>query len=102
MQNFLLQIQNPAARPGTGDFTTHSLEIIAICLGMFLLGWFLHHLIFSLKRKARTFELEGNLVSARTRITDLEDDLEGCTSATVINTGEYAALSTNLNRREVF
>ena len=96
MFTILLQIQNPASRPGTGDFATHSLEIFAICLIMFALGWSIYHLMFGNKYKTTIRDLEGNLNSARTRISDLEGDLEGCNSAIVNIKGENAALSTKL------
>ena len=83
MLTIFMQIQNPADRPGTGDFASHSLEIFAICAGMFLLGWSLYHLMFGTKYKKTIRELKGNLSSARTRISDLEGDLEGCNSAIV-------------------
>ena len=100
MLTMLAQIQNPVIRPGTGDFTSHSLEIILICLGMFFLGWTLYYLIFGSKYKATIKDLTGSLSSARTRISDLEGDLEGCNSAIVNIKGENAALSTKLARMD--
>ncbi len=98
MNPILLQIQNPAVRPGIGDFTTHSLEILIICAGMFALGWLLHHFIYGVRQRTRIAELEASLNSARTRITDLEGDLEGCNSAIVNIKGENAALNTKLQK----
>ena len=95
---FIWQLQNPASRPGTGTFAYHSLEILVICLGMFLFGWLLRHLIYGTRQKERIAELEGQLSSARTRISDLEGDLEGCNSAIVNIKGENAALSTKLKK----
>lgn len=94
----LLQVQNPVLRPGTGTFASHTLEIFLICLGMFLLGWFLHHLIHCSRHKSRIAELEANLKSARTRIGDLEGDLDSCNAAMINVKGENAALSTKLSR----
>ncbi|NND32081.1 MAG: hypothetical protein HKN76_05770, partial [Saprospiraceae bacterium] len=96
----LLQVQNPVLRPGTGTFVSHSLEIFLICLVMFLLGWFLHHLIHCTRHKSKISELEANLRSARTRIGDLEGDLESCNAAMINVKGENAALSTKLARLE--
>lgn len=96
----LLQVQNPVLRPGTGTLTSHSFEILFICLGMFLLGWFLHHLIHCTRHKSRISELEGNLKSARTRIGDLESDLESCNSAMITVKGENASLSSKLSHAE--
>ncbi len=96
----LLQAQNPVLRPGTGTFTSHSFEILFICLGMFLLGWFLHHLIHCTRHKSRIAELEGNLKSARTRIGDLESDLESCNSAMITVKGENASLFSKLSHAE--
>ena len=96
----LLQIQNPVLSPGTGSFTSHSIEILFICLVMFLLGWFLHHLIYSTRYKDVIVELEANLKSARIRISDLEGDLESCNSAMLNVKGENAALSTKITRLE--
>ncbi len=93
-----LQMQNPATRPGTGTFTSHSLEIFLICLGMFLLGWFLHHLIHCVRHKNKIDELEANLKSARVRIRDLEGDLDSCNAAMVNVKGDNAALSAKLAR----
>ncbi len=95
---YLIQIQNPIIRPGTGDFTSHSIEILVICGVMFVLGWLLHHLIFGTRHKWRINELESHLTSAKTRITDLEGDLDGCNSAIVNIKGENAALSTKLEQ----
>ena len=96
----LLQVQNPVLRPGSGTLTSHSFEILFICLGMFLLGWFLHHLIHCTRHKSRISELEGNLKSARTRIGDLESDLESCNSAMITVKGENASLSSKLSHAE--
>ncbi|MCB0688531.1 MAG: hypothetical protein KDC53_18455 [Saprospiraceae bacterium] len=96
----ILQIQNPVLSPGTGSFTSHSIEIFIICLVMFLLGWFLHHLIYYARQKNLIAELEANLKSARTRINDLEGDLDSCNSAMVNVKGENASLSTKLARLE--
>lgn len=96
----LLQIQNPTLSPGTGSFISHSFEIFIICLVMFLLGWFLHHLIHSTRHKQAIAELEANLKSARTRIGDLEGDLESCNAAIVNVKGENASLSTKIARLE--
>lgn len=96
----LLQVQNPVLRPGSGTLTSHSFEILFICLGMFLLGWFLHHLIHCTRHKSRIAELEGNLKSARTRIGDLESDLESCNSAMITVKGENASLSSKLSKTE--
>ena len=96
----LLQAQNPVLSPGTGTFASHSFEILFICLGMFLLGWFLHHLIYCTRHKSRIAELEGNLKNARTRIGDLESDLESCNSAMITVKGENASLSTKLSQTE--
>lgn len=96
----LLQIQNPVLSPGTGTFASHTFEIFIICLVMFLLGWFLHHLIHCTRHKNVIAELEANLKSARTRISDLEGDLESCNAAMVNIKGENASLSTKLARIE--
>ncbi len=96
----LLQIQSPAISPGTGSFTTHSLEIFFICLVMFLLGWFLHHLIHGVRHKAVISELEANLKSARMRISDLEGDLESCNQVVIHVKGENAALSSKVSKLE--
>jgi predicted flap endonuclease-1-like 5' DNA nuclease len=96
----LLQIQNPVLGPGTGTFTSHTIEILLICLVMFLLGWFLHHLIYCSQHKTRIAELDVNLKSARTRISDLEGDLDSCNAAMINVKGENAALSTKLARLE--
>ncbi|MCB0669129.1 MAG: hypothetical protein KDC80_25065 [Saprospiraceae bacterium] len=96
----LLQIQNPTLSPGTGTFISHSFEIFIICLVMFLLGWFLHHLIQGTRQKRVIAELEANLKSARTRISDLEGDLESCNAAIVNVKGENASLTTKIARLE--
>lgn len=96
----LLQIQNPILSPGTGSFISHTLEIFIICLGMFLLGWFLHHLIYGSRHKTNLAELEANLRSSRVRIGELEGDLESCNSAIVNVKGENAALSSKLAKME--
>ena len=98
--SILLQIQNPVLSPGTGTFASHTFEIFIICLGMFLLGWFLHHLIHCTRHKSVIAELEANLKSARTRISDLEGDLDSCNSAMVNVKGENASLSSKLARLE--
>lgn len=98
--SLLLQIQNPVLSPGTGSFTAHTIEIFMICLGMFLLGWFLHHLIHCSKHLSRIRELEANLKSARVRIGDLEGDLESCNAVMLKVKGENAALGAKLARLE--
>ena len=84
----LLQIQNPITSPGTGSFTTHSIEIFLICLGMFLLGWFMHQMIYGQKRMNKINELEKQLRSSKSQITNLEGDLESCNAAIVKVKGE--------------
>ncbi|NND07482.1 MAG: hypothetical protein HKN87_13980 [Saprospiraceae bacterium] len=96
----LLQIQNPITSPGTGSFTTHSIEILLICLGMFLLGWFMHQLIYGQKRMNMINELEKQLRSTKSRITNLEGDLESCNAAIVKVKGENAAMGAQLSRFE--
>ncbi len=93
-----LQLQSPVTSPGVGSFTSHSFEILLICAVSFLLGWFLHHLIYCSRHLATIRQLEGNLKSARTRIGDLEGDLESCNGAIINIKGENAALSTKLAR----
>ncbi len=96
----LLQIQNPVTRPGVGTFTSHSIEIIVICLIMFLLGWFLHHFIHCVKHQAHVRALEKQLKNAHTRVNDLEGDLESCNAAIIKVKGENAAISAELSRME--
>jgi len=67
---------------------------------MFLLGWFLHHLIHCLRHQGKIAELEASLKSARIHISDLEGDLESCNAAIVNVKGENASLSTKLSRLE--
>lgn len=94
----LMQIQNPVTSPGTGSFTTHSIEIFVICLGMLLLGWFLYYAIYGKKQEALIKSLEGQLKSSKTQITNLEGDLESCNAAIVRVKGENAAMGAQLSR----
>ena len=69
-------------------------------LGAWLLGWFLHHIIFCSKHKTKIKELEAQLKSAGNRIGDLEGDLESCNAAVVKIKGENAGLSSQIGLLE--
>ncbi|MDH3243760.1 MAG: helix-hairpin-helix domain-containing protein [Saprospiraceae bacterium] len=95
-----LQLQNPIISPGTGSTTSHTFEVLLMLLGAWLLGWFLHHLIYCTRHQARIKELEGQLKSAGNRINDLEGDLESCNSAVVKIKGENASLVSQISKLE--
>ena len=96
----MLQIQNS---PGTSTTLVHSMEIIFLLVGAFILGWLLYHFIFGLRQKKQMRSLERDLKKASEQVKDLETDLEGCNAAVINVKGENASLSTQLTklRREI-
>ena len=93
-----MQLQNPAASPGSEGFIYHSFEIILFLLGAFILGWLLHRAIFGSRYKSQIQKLEKDLKNAQLRLQEVQADLEGCNTAVLNIKGENAALSTQLKK----
>ena len=89
--------QNVTESPGTGTFASHTPEVLIMLVGAFLLGWFLHHVIYGARYKARIAELEADLSRARAKLKDTSAELEDCRSSVVTLKGENAGLSTELS-----
>ena len=66
--------QAPNAGPGTADLTTHTLEIVLLLLGAWLLGLLLGYLLYARYRK-RAAALTTELEESRQKALDLEQQL---------------------------
>lgn len=98
----LLQVfgQNVTTHPGDGTFGSHSIEVILMLVGAFLLGWLLHHFIYCTRHKARIAELEGDLRASRAKLKTAEADLEKCNQQAVNLKGDNAGYAARIKDLE--
>lgn len=82
--------QNIALSPGTENFTNHSLEIIIMLLGAFILGFLLRHLLNWGKQNIEKYQLEIN--NWKSKYNGVSSDFAGSISKIEVLENEIMSL----------